>query len=137
MHIKKSVVGVMKIGNIVPRAGIEPTPRAFQASVLRYHHIGIVVTSGSLTVYGAHCLRGQFTVMNCKSFIAYSYIHTDNGLMHPRQERFNNHSVHSLYGIMVMVTSVVGVIKMEILYPEWDSNPHLWHPRPVCYNFML
>ena len=29
-----SVMGVMQLGNIVPRAGIEPTSRAFLASVL-------------------------------------------------------------------------------------------------------
>ena len=28
--------GVMKMGNIVPRAGIEPTSLAFQASVVHY-----------------------------------------------------------------------------------------------------
>ena len=35
-----SVVGVMKMGNIVPRAGIEPTSLVFPASVLLLHHIG-------------------------------------------------------------------------------------------------
>ena len=34
------VVGVMKMGNIVPRAGNEPTSLAFYASVLPLHHIG-------------------------------------------------------------------------------------------------
>ena len=33
-------MGVMKMGNIVPRAGLEPTPLAFWASVLPLHHIG-------------------------------------------------------------------------------------------------
>ena len=35
-----SAVGVMKMGNIVLRVGVEPTSLAFQASVLLLHHIG-------------------------------------------------------------------------------------------------
>ena len=35
-----SVVGVMEMGNIVPRAGLEPMPLAFWASVLPLHHLG-------------------------------------------------------------------------------------------------
>ena len=33
-------MGVMKIGNIVPRAGLERTSLAFRASVLPLHHTG-------------------------------------------------------------------------------------------------
>ena len=33
------VVGVMTMGNIVPRVGFEPTYRAFHASVLPLHHV--------------------------------------------------------------------------------------------------
>ena len=33
------VVGVMKMGNIVPRVGLEPTSVAFRASVLPLHHL--------------------------------------------------------------------------------------------------
>ena len=36
-----TVVGVMKMGNTVPRVGLEPTSLAFQASVLPLHHIGL------------------------------------------------------------------------------------------------
>ena len=35
-----SVMGVMKMGNIVPRAGLEPTSLAFRVSVLQFHHVG-------------------------------------------------------------------------------------------------
>ena len=35
-----SVMGVMKMGNTAPRAGVEPTSLAFWASVLPVHHIG-------------------------------------------------------------------------------------------------
>ena len=37
-----SVVGVMKMGIIVPRAGLEPTSLAFRASVLLLHHVGFL-----------------------------------------------------------------------------------------------
>ena len=39
LYLHNSVVGVMKIGNIVPRVEIEPTPLTFQASVLRVTHV--------------------------------------------------------------------------------------------------
>ena len=32
------VMGVMKMGNTVPRGGLEPTSLAFWASVLPFHH---------------------------------------------------------------------------------------------------
>ena len=35
-----NVVGVMKMGHTVPRAGLEPRYLAFRASVLPLHHIG-------------------------------------------------------------------------------------------------
>ena len=35
-----TVVGVMKMGNIVPRARIKPTSLAFRASVLPLHNVG-------------------------------------------------------------------------------------------------
>ena len=34
-----TVVGVMKMGNTVPRAGLKPTSLAFRAGVLSFHHI--------------------------------------------------------------------------------------------------
>ena len=55
------IMTVMKMGNIVPRAGIEPKSLAFWVSVLPLHHVG----SLSLTLYprspvhAAPCLRGQ------------------------------------------------------------------------------
>ena len=35
-----NVVVVMKMGNTTPRAGLEPTPLAFQASASPLHHVG-------------------------------------------------------------------------------------------------
>ena len=37
--VEDIVVGVTKMGNIVPRAGIEPASRTFRASVLPLHHL--------------------------------------------------------------------------------------------------
>ena len=34
------VVGVMEMGNIVPRAGIKPTSLVFRANVRQLHHLG-------------------------------------------------------------------------------------------------
>ena len=42
--------------------------------------------------------------------------HTDT------QGRFSDHTVHSLYMIMVMETSTIGVWKWEVLYLERESN---------------
>ena len=39
MVMATNVVGVMKMGNSVPIVGIEPTPLAFQVSVLLLHHM--------------------------------------------------------------------------------------------------
>ena len=59
-----TVVGVTKMINTVPRAGVKPTSLVFRTSALPLHHIGSLI--------------------------------------------------------------------WEILGLEWDSNPHLWHSRPVC-----
>ena len=39
-----SVVGKMKVGNIVPRAGLEPASLAFQVSVLPLHLVGSLMS---------------------------------------------------------------------------------------------
>ena len=53
------VVDVMKMGNIVPRAGIEAASLAFQASVLQLHHVGSLNSPLCqwLPVYAAPCLE--------------------------------------------------------------------------------
>ena len=55
------VMGEMKMGNIVPIVGIEPTSLALQASVLPLHHAGSLMSSlyQRLPVYAAPCPRGQ------------------------------------------------------------------------------
>ena len=39
-----SVVGVMNVGNNLPRVGLEPTSLGFPASMLRLHHIGSLMS---------------------------------------------------------------------------------------------
>ena len=111
-----TVLGVMKIGNIVPRAGIEPTFLAFRASVLLLHHIGSPM-SPCLPVYAGPCLRRQCRLLHsspwkCKPFNAYNYIHTGNGLIYTYtgwlQEPYSAQFVQDPgHGI-----SVVSVMKM-------------------------
>ena len=65
MDMATSVVGVMKVGHILPRAGLEPTSLAFQASVLPLHHIGSLMSPlyPRPLVYAAPCLRGQCSLL--------------------------------------------------------------------------
>ena len=39
------------------------------------------------------------------------------------QGMFNNHTTHSLYGIMITVTSVMGVLKMGNIVPRVGMEP--------------
>ena len=54
-------MGVMKMGNTVPRAGLETTSLAFQASVLPLHHTGSLMSplNPCLPDDASSCLRGQ------------------------------------------------------------------------------
>ena len=61
-----SVMGVMKIGNTVPRVGLKPTSLAFRSRVLPSHHIGFLMSP----VYVALCLSGQFRLLH-----TYKYVH--------------------------------------------------------------
>ena len=55
------VMGVMKMGNTVPRAGLEPTSLTFRASVLPLHNVGSLMSLlyPHLPAYATACLRGQ------------------------------------------------------------------------------
>ena len=82
-------MGMMKMGNSVPRVGIEPPSLAFQASVLPLHHVGSLLSPiyPHLPICTAPCLRGKCRLLHsspwdCKSFKAYNYIHTGNGLIY-------------------------------------------------------
>ena len=53
-------MGAMKMGNIVPRAGLNPTSLAFQANVLPFHDVGSPMSPfyPRPPVYVALCLGG-------------------------------------------------------------------------------
>ena len=55
-----SVMGLITLGSMAPRAGIEPASLAFQASVVPLHHEGSLMStlSPNLPVYVGTCLRG-------------------------------------------------------------------------------
>ena len=83
------VMGVTKIGNTVPRAGFEPIYLTFRPSVLTLHHIGFPdVTAiptptclcSSLPQSRGQCRLLHMSPWNYKSFNAYNYIHSGNGL---------------------------------------------------------
>ena len=52
------------------------------------------------------------------------------------QDRFNNHTVCSLYMVMITATSVMGEMKMGLCL-EQESNSHLWHSGPVYYRYTM
>ena len=71
-----TVMGVLNIGNILPRVRIKP---AFWAIVLPLHHIDSPMSPlyPGLPVNAAPCLRGQCRLLhsshwNCKSFNPYN-----------------------------------------------------------------
>ena len=115
---------VMKMGNIVPRARIEPTSLAFQVSVQLLHHVGSLMSPLylRLPVYADQRSAQSTTLISL--FNADNYIHTGNGLTYTHtQDRFNNHTACSLYRIMVTATSVMCVIKMGNIVPRARLEP--------------
>ena len=60
------VMGAMKMGNIVPRAGFEATSLAFWASELPLHYVGCLMSPlyPHPPVYAALCLRGQCRLLH-------------------------------------------------------------------------
>ena len=76
MDMATSVMGVMKIGNIVPRAELKLTALAFQASVLPLHHIGSLMSPQypQLPAYAAPCIRGQCRLLHIYSPIDLGYM---------------------------------------------------------------
>ena len=71
-------MGVIKMGNIVPRVGLKPTSHESWASVLPFHHVGSLMSAiyPHLPVYAAPCLRsGQTTTKStytCVFYIIYT-----------------------------------------------------------------
>ena len=60
VHPYDVVEGMMKVGNILPREGIEPAPLAFRASMLTITptRVPVVIMLAS-PAYAARCRRGQ------------------------------------------------------------------------------
>ena len=104
----------MKMGHTVPRTGIEPTSVAFRASVLTITpgRIPDITTTTASTGLRGQCILLPSSPWNCKYFNAYNYRHTGIGLTYTSQGRFNNHTAHSVYRIMLLATSVMSVMKM-------------------------
>ena len=71
------VVGVMKMGNIVPRVAIEHTSLAFRACVLPVYHVGSLMSPlyPSPPVYATPSLRGPCKHMHIYIciYIVYAY----------------------------------------------------------------
>ena len=79
----------MKMGNTVPRVGLEPTSLAFWASVLPLHHTGSLMSplSPRLPVDAAPCLRGHGRLLQYfKMFIKLKNPNTPKLLL---KEKFN------------------------------------------------
>ena len=77
----------MKMGNSVSSLGIEPSSLAFWASMLTISLSRFPdVTSIPTSIYAVPCLRSKCRLLhsfprNCKSFNAYKYTNTGNGLI--------------------------------------------------------
>ena len=121
MSLHRDFRRVVNMTHIVPTAGIIPTSLAFWASVLPYHHIGSLMSL--LYPHNTH-LSMQFLALKVSGdyytyppgivhilMLTITYIQVIALHIHT-QDRFNNHTLHSLYRIMVMATNDVGVMKM-------------------------
>ena len=75
-------MGVMKIWNIVPRAGLATTSLVFQASVLPLSHVGCLISPlyPQLAVYAAPCLR-SLQITTLPSLIAVRRINVADGTL--------------------------------------------------------
>ena len=81
-----TIVGVMKMGNILPKAGLEPKSLAFQASLLPFHHIGFPEFTTILT---PTCLCSSLPHCLCRSVqtTTYAYLHTHRHNLHTYIQR--------------------------------------------------
>ena len=106
----------MEMGIIVPRAGIEPTSMAFRASVLPLHHTGSVMSQLNphpavlkrlfASEVSADCYTRPARIV---SLLTLTITCIQSMTLHGR---LNNETANSLYRIMVIAPSVLGVMKM-------------------------
>ena len=111
------LLNAMKMGKIVPRAGIEPTPPPFWVNMLTItayklpwcHYYAQAYLSMQLlasdvsTSYHTCCPGIVNLLMVTITYRQWPYMHIHT------QGSFNNHTVHRLYRIMVMATSAWGL----------------------------
>ena len=120
-------MGVMKMGNIVPSAGIKPTSLTFWAIVIPLHHISFP----DVTTIPMHtCLYMQLLASEVSgdyntlppgiiSLFMFTNKYIQAMALHIHtQRRFNNQRAHSLYRITVTPSSVMGVMKMGNTVPR-------------------
>ena len=109
VYFYSNFVGVMNMGNIVPRPGIEPTSFGFRASVLTIYHLGYLMSA--LYPCLPVCLCGflpersvqSTTLISVVSLSILTIRYTHAVTSHsPTQGTFNNHTARSLYRILVM-----------------------------------
>ena len=120
-------MGVMKMGNIVPKVGLEPISLTFQASVPPLHNIGYpgVTTIPTPTcLYATLCLRGQYRLLHSspwkckflqlKAYRPYIYI-----------DRVGSTTIQRIAcsGSWPRQTSVVSVMKMGDIVPRVGLEP--------------
>ena len=106
-------IGVMTIGNIVPRADLKRTSLTFLANVLPLHHIGSLMSPRFCTHLSMQLFASEVSA-DCSTcptgpVCLLMVTITDIQVLHILiQGRFNDHTGLSLYRIMVMATSVMG-----------------------------
>ena len=123
-------MGVLKMGNTLPRARLEPTYMTFQASVLPLHHICSLMSPlyPHPCVYVVLCHRGQCRQLHSSPgiisllMLTISYIQVMALHIHT-QGKFSNHTAHSLFRIMVSATSGMDVMKMGKIVPKAGLEP--------------
>ena len=132
-----SDVGVVKIGNIVPTAGIEPP---FWAIVLTITPPRLAdVINSPMSTCQCSSLRREVSADYYTSppeivshlMLTITYILPLTLHIHTQA---TNHTAHSLYRILVTAPQLWVWWKCELLYQERESSPHHLHSRPVCYT---
>ena len=118
--------GVMKVENLVPRVGIEPTLLAFQASVLtitppRLFYVTLLPIPTTLcSSFDCEVSADYYTrppgIVSLLT-LTITYIQAVYFCIHT-QGRFNNYIVCAVYRIMVTAKSVLGVMARDKIEPR-------------------
>ena len=138
-NIITTVVGVMKMGNIVPRVVIKTTSLAFGVSLLIITppRLPDVTTIPMPTSLCSSFPRGQCRLLpssswNCEYFTFYNYIPYIYIYTHTKG-RFNSHTMRCLYWIIIPHWLWDNCSREGInIVLERESNPHLLYFGSVC-----